>query len=84
MQRLERRCTCEERDWGGEYWKHEQCPACTQWSDQHAILWRELRLKPWQWPAYERPEDAEPPSPERPNPGGPVARYQMLKQAAKA
>jgi hypothetical protein len=62
MQRLEKKCTCEEPDWDGEYWKREQCPACTQWWEQHSILWRELRLKSWQWPAYERPEDAESPS----------------------
>ena len=78
MQRLERRCTCEDDD--GE------CPACQEWWQQHSILHDELRLKPWQWPAYEHSGNMEPPSPENselPDPGGPAARYRMLKQAAK-
>ena len=25
---LEAQCTCLPRDWEGEYWKHEPCPAC--------------------------------------------------------
>jgi hypothetical protein len=54
-----KKCTCEEPDWDGEYWKQEECLACTQGWEQHSILWRELRLKPWQWPVYERAEDAE-------------------------
>jgi hypothetical protein len=62
MQRLEKKCTCEEPDWDGEYWKQEDCPACTQWWEQHSILTCELSFKPWQWPAYERPEDAGSPS----------------------
>jgi hypothetical protein len=79
MQRLERRCTCGDDG-------HGDCPACEEWWRQHSILHGELRLKPWQWPAYLPPGDAEP---ERQQDaldpdGGPVARYRTLKQAARA
>jgi hypothetical protein len=76
MQRLERRCTCKD--------DNNDCPACVQWGEQHSILHSELQLKPWQWPAYEHPDDAELPSPEHGDPGGPAARYRMLKQAVKS
>ena len=76
MQRLERRCTCNGDD--GE------CPVCTQWAEQQSFLHNELQLKPWQWPVYERPDEAEPSSPrENADAGGPVARYRALKQAAR-
>jgi hypothetical protein len=75
MQRLERRCTCKSND--------HDCPACVQWNEQHSILRSELRLKPWQWPAYEHPDGAAPPSLEHADPGGPAARYRMLKEAVK-
>ena len=76
MQRLERRCTCKGDD--------SDCPACVQWSQQHSILHSELGLTPWQWPAYEHPDEAEPlPPADNADGGGPAARYRMLKQAAK-
>jgi hypothetical protein len=86
MQRLERRCTCEEPDWDGAYWNQEQCPACEQWWAQHSILHGELRLRPWQWPAYRRPDGTESPPDSAQDfepDGGPVVRYRMLKQAAR-
>jgi hypothetical protein len=78
MQLLERRCTCKGEDDDGE------CAACRQWAEQHSILHSELRLQPWQWPAYEHPVDADVGSQaDHPDPGGPAARYRLLKQAAK-
>lgn len=90
MRRLEARCTCEPIDWGGKYYEHEQCKTCEQWWEQNAILCSELRLKPWEWPAYERP-DAESPYPEgsearknhKPDLAG-QARYRTLEQVAAA
>jgi hypothetical protein len=55
MRRLRTKCTCAPVDWEGEYWKHQECPACDQWWQQHSILWHELRLKVWQWPAIQTP-----------------------------
>jgi hypothetical protein len=74
MQRLERRCACKDDD---------DCPACQQWGEQHAILHSELRLAPWQWPAYEHPDDVDAFQSDHADPGGPAARYRMLKQAAR-
>ena len=61
---LEAQCTCLPRDWEGEYWRHEPCPACDEWWTQQGILCSELALKPWHWPAVEHPQ-AENPYPER-------------------
>jgi hypothetical protein len=60
MCRLESQCTCAPRDWDGEYWKHEQCKACAEWWKQNSILHDALKLRPWQWPAIEKPGDREP------------------------
>jgi hypothetical protein len=76
MLRLERKCTCKAE--GG----HE-CAACTEWQELDTALWCELRLKPWQMPSYERPENVEPRPSDHADFGGPVARYRMLKQALK-
>ncbi len=62
MQRLKNQCTCDEPDWDGKYWQHEECAACAAWSKQHSILWDELNLLPHEWPAVENP-DAESPYP---------------------
>jgi hypothetical protein len=35
---LEAQCTCLPRDWEGEYWRHEPCPACDEWWTQQGIL----------------------------------------------
>jgi hypothetical protein len=48
-------CTCEPRDWSGEYWKHEPCNACRQWWTLHARLHRELGARLWDWPVIESP-----------------------------
>lgn len=50
-------CTCEPIDWDGEYWKHEQCPACRGWWDAHARLWVLVGAKLWQFPCVQDPED---------------------------
>ena len=76
MQRLEQRCTCKNAD-------DDNCPACVQWAEHHAILHSELGLAPWQWPAYEHPDDADAFQSDYADPGGPAARYRMLEQAAK-
>jgi hypothetical protein len=56
MRELEEQCTCEPRDWEGEYWKHRRCVACDAWWEQHAILADELDdIKLWQWPVVETP-----------------------------
>jgi len=55
MRNLDQLCTCDPIDWDGAYWKHELCPACEAWWEHHSILWNELSLKPWQWPAIETP-----------------------------
>ena len=60
---LEAQCTCLPRDWEGEYWKHEPCPACDEWWTQQSMICRQLSLRPWHWPAVENPQ-AENPYPE--------------------
>jgi hypothetical protein len=47
MQKLEARCTGPPLNSDERYFEHEQCKACEQWWQQHAILVDELRLKPW-------------------------------------
>jgi hypothetical protein len=88
MHELDEQCTCKPRDWGGKYWKHEECAACEQWWQHHEILFRELALPLWSFPAIERP-DARSPYPK----GSPAAkdwrpdheaqeRYKTLAKAA--
>lgn len=60
MLELERQCTCAPTDWGGEYWKQEECPACKAWWDQHFVLHQELKLTPGDWPAVEDPDAVSP------------------------
>src|SRR5262245_39980954 len=75
QRRLERRCTCDD--------DHRECRACEEWWQQQSILHDELRLKPWQWPAYQYTGGTPPESAQAFEPdGGPVARYRTLKQAA--
>ena len=59
MQQLDLQCTCAP-DWDGAYWEHQECRACEQWFRQHRILWGELSLQPWQWPAIETPGAVSP------------------------
>ena len=60
MRRLERQCSCPPRDWDGEYWKHKQCKACSEWWEQHSMLHDALQLRPWQWPAIQNPATESP------------------------
>ncbi|WP_192733921.1 hypothetical protein [Bradyrhizobium sp. OAE829] len=48
-------CACVPRDWAGKYWVHTQCSGCEQWWDLHSTLWDELKLRLWEWPAFEDP-----------------------------
>jgi hypothetical protein len=36
------------------------CAACDAWWEAHSQLHDELGLKPWQWPAFEYPDEANP------------------------
>ena len=55
MQKLETECTCSAYRLGWRVWKHPDCPACEEWSEQNSILRDELNLKPWDWPAITHP-----------------------------
>jgi hypothetical protein len=65
MQKLELQCTCPPIDWAGKHWERpgRPCRACKERSNAHHLLWKELRLPPHHWPAFEYP-DAECPYPE--------------------
>jgi hypothetical protein len=44
-------CTCEERDWHGEYWRHRRCAGCERCRELHEQLIDELGVrppKPWE------------------------------------
>ena len=48
MQQLKTECTCEPRDWSpANYWRHQLCTACEQWSQLSSQLHSELQLRPW-------------------------------------
>ena len=47
-QMQELKCTCAERDWDGEYWKHETCPGCNEYGRLSTQLESELKLAPWE------------------------------------
>jgi hypothetical protein len=67
----------------------QTAPTDDEWWSHHSILVRELRLKPWQWPAVEHP-DAQCPYPVgsyaaqhwQPNLKA-QARYRELERAAR-
>ena len=46
MRALEKQCSCP--------------PACEAWRDQHAILWRELKCRPWEFPCIRPDKDGLP------------------------
>jgi hypothetical protein len=53
------RCTCPEIGWTTKdgYWKRPPpCAGCDAWWENHNKLHRALKLPPYQWPAYERPD----------------------------
>ena len=56
MRALEEQCSCPPRD-PVRYWEHQQCAACEAWWDQHAILWRELKCRRWEFPCIRPDED---------------------------
>ncbi len=82
-------CTCDPIDWGGNYWQREECPACEDWWRHHGVLWNELNLRPWEWPAIQHP-NARSPYPEgseatrrwKPHLAA-QERYRLLAEAAE-
>src|SRR5262249_55603802 len=48
MHALESQCTCTAD-------VEESCAACDAWWDHHRVLFHELRLKPWEFPAVQIP-----------------------------
>ena len=80
MLELEESCTCQPSD-DEKYFEHECCAACDQWWQNNSALVDELRLLPWEWPAYENPNlcgDDDKPAADA------VARYQALAAASEA
>jgi hypothetical protein len=69
MQALEQRCSCDASS-------SDQCDACKEWWEQNHKLHRELKLRPWQWPAYGNYADT--------NKTGAFERYQALTAASNA
>jgi hypothetical protein len=49
-------CSCVV---GPEHWQSKTCDACEEWRKLHKHLHTELKMKPWEWPAFEYP-DADP------------------------
>jgi hypothetical protein len=66
MLELEEQCTCPTLTWEQHFTNHDRCKACEIWQKQNSFLCRELRLEPWEWPAYQHP-DATAPYPELAN-----------------
>ncbi len=88
MLKLEARCTCTPINWS-RYWEgRDPCTACKRWREHHSVLWHELKLPPWEWPAFEH-SDATTPYPEgsyaaqswKPDEAG-QRRYRALCDAA--
>ena len=46
------RCTCKESDHA------YSCPACRRWWRAHHVLHEALGLPPWQFPAFECPDES--------------------------
>lgn len=62
------------------------CATCKAWSDAHAELHTELKLKPWRWPAL--PRNPHPPNSDaakiwRPD-GEQRALWNLLREAARS
>jgi hypothetical protein len=68
MEELAARCGCTD--------VVQECDACREWWNQHNELHDELKLRPWQWPAYGDYEDN--------NKTGVLERYLALKAASDA
>jgi len=72
MEALKPQCTCPspaDKSYG-------ECDACKKWWEQHNELHDELKLRPWEWPAYGNNKDT--------NKTGELARYRALKVASDA
>lgn len=68
---LEENCTCAD---------DQCCPACEEWRQRHSELMDVLRLKPWEFPAYEETPEYE--GRHKPDVDAAVARFHVLKAAA--
>jgi hypothetical protein len=75
MLALEEACACQPSD-GDKYFR--RCPACEEWWRENSALVDELRLTPWEFPAY---ENSEADGDYEPNVAA-IARYHALKAAA--
>ena len=71
MEALEAQCTCPSPTAK----IYDKCDACGKYRDQHNELHGELKLRPWQWPAYGNFEGNKPDV---------IERYRMLKAASDA
>jgi hypothetical protein len=67
MEELAERCSCTD--------VVRECDACREWWNQHSELHHELKLRPWEWPAYSDFADDDPQA---------MARYRALKTASDA
>jgi hypothetical protein len=83
MEALE--CTCAPRrpSEDGRQWIYDSCPGCERWWSLHSKLCDEIRtaqgrIKPWEWPIIEEPDDFE-----RPN-GPTELRYVAMARALAA
>jgi hypothetical protein len=54
---------------------NSECDACKEWWNRHSELHHELKLRPWEWPAYSDFADDDPQA---------MARYRALKAASDA
>jgi hypothetical protein len=70
MEALKKHCSC------GADIIRDECDTCKEWWRQHNELHDELKLRPWQWPAYGDYEDN--------NKTGVLERYLALKAASDA
>jgi hypothetical protein len=78
MKAAEQACqTCA----GGGY---DDCPACQQWERCNAVLFRELQLTPWQFPAVRHPKAEPSPFTNLEEWHAAQARYLILAQALDA
>jgi len=68
MEELARRCSCTD--------VNHKCDACEEWWRQNNELMGELKLRPWEFPAYGDYEDT--------NKAGVRERYRALKAASDA
>jgi hypothetical protein len=68
MDALAQRCTCAPD-------ATVRCDACEEWWTHHRTLHAELKLRPWEWPAYSDFANDDPKA---------MQRYDALKAASDA